>query len=154
MRVFVCLYNGFSIAIPMDYVSSIFLINDNPGYRIHFDNDKRNTYISLPMYFNCPVINIHHGIVLKNESYDNDTFEDKMILLTTEIIKEREIPAEKFYSIPKTLGVFQFASIFTGIFFHPQRIRNNTLSNISAGDMVLLLNPRQLVQNIQKELSV
>jgi len=154
MRVFLCLYNGFSLAIPMDFVSSIFLINDNPGYRIHYDNEKRNTYLSLPMLFNCPVINIHHGMVLKNENNESDTFEDKIILLTTEIIKEREIPAEKFYSIPKTLGVYQFASIFKGIFFHPQRIRSNTLSNISAGDMVLLLNPQQLVQNIQKELPV
>ena len=154
MRVFICSYNGFSLAIPMDLVSSVFLINDNPGYRLHYDHEKRNTYVSLPVLFNCPVINIHHGIVLKNENSENDTFEDKVILLSTEIVKEREIPLEKFFSIPKVLSFLQIASIFKGIFFHPQRIRNNTLSNIQTGDMVLLLNPQQLIQNIQKELVV
>lgn len=154
MRVFLCSYNGFSLAIPIDLVSSIFLINDNPDYKFYYDHEKRNTYISLPVLFNCPAINIHHGIVLKNENVSSETFEDKIILLSTKIIKESEIPSEKFYSIPKTIFLMKFASNFNGIFFHSQRIRNNTVQNISAGEMVLLLNPQKLIQNIQKELPV
>jgi len=154
MRVFLCSYNGFLLAIPMDFVSSIFLINDNPDYRFHYDHEKRNTYISLPVLFDCPSVNIQHGIVLKNETGENDAFEDKTILLSTEIVREREIPEDKFFSVPKALGFLRFASIFKGIFFHQHRIHGNTSTNISSGDMVLLLNPRQLVQNIQKEMAV
>jgi len=157
MRVFICLYNGFSLAIPMDFVSSIFIFNDNADYKFRYDNEKRNTYISLPSLFDSPVSKIHHGIILKNEIYEDneyDTFENRVILLSTEIDREREIPSDKFYSIPKTLGIIKFASIFAGIFFYPRKNRNNTVSDISAGDMVLLLNPQQLVQNIQKEMTV
>jgi len=157
MRVFLCSYGGFSLAIPMDIVSSVFIFNDNADYKFRYDKEKRNTYISLPVLFDFPVSSIHHGIILKNEIYEENEYEsleNRVILLSTEIDKEKEIPSEKFYSIPKALKFFKFTSIFTGIFFNPQRVRNNLTSNITAGDMVLLLNPDQLVKNIQKEIEV
>jgi len=141
MRVFICSYRSFSLAIPMESVSSIFLYRDNTNEKFFYDQEKRNTYISLTGLFNCHDLILHHGIILKDNNQDADLMEDKMILLSTEIEREKEIPGDKFFPVPKCLGVFQFSSVFKGIFY-----------SISAGKIILLLNPEQLVQNIKKEI--
>jgi len=143
MRVFMCSYSGFSLAIPMSAVSSIFIYNEKADFKYHYNSENRNTYISLPVLFNCPFSRAYHGIILKFGETDNEVAEDKIILLSTEIEKEKEIPSNRLYSIPKVFCYMQFSSIFKGIFFN---------SNSSADDLTLLLNPEQLVQNIQKEI--
>jgi hypothetical protein len=147
-----CSYSGFSLAIPMDNVSSIFLSSGNAeNKRFEYNPENRNTYISLPVIFDRHSSKIRHGIIL-NLSHNtpvteenNDIMEDKIILLSTEIESERYIPSKKFYPIPKALKHFNFSSFFKGMYLE------NTISNINASELVLLLNPEQLVQNIQKE---
>jgi len=139
MRVFICSYSGFSLAIPMDVVSSIFIFNDKIEGKVHYNTENRNTYISLPHVFNCPVYNNHHGIIIKYGNTEHET-EDRIILVSSEIESEKEIQAEVFYPIPKTLGVFKFSQFFSGILFNKQ-----------SGKMILLLNTEHLIQNIKKE---
>lgn len=134
MRVFLCSYGIFSLAIPMDFVSSIFIFADRIEKKIQHNAEDGNTYISLPLVFNCQQIDVQHGIIMK---YGSET-EDKIILLSSRIESEKEIMREYFHPIPKALAVMQFSYIFSGIFFN-------------AKDMILLLNPEHLIQHIQKE---
>jgi hypothetical protein len=150
MRVFICSYSWFSLAIPMDFVSSIFLHSDNLNNKIQFDAENCNTYVSLPMLFDCPDVNVKHGIILKNGDNGNDSMENKVILLSTEVESEKDIPAENIYPLPRIIGVTRFSHIFNGIFFYTGHC--DSLDKKITRDIVLLLNPRQLVQNIQKEL--
>jgi hypothetical protein len=48
MRVFLCSFNSFSIAIPINSVSSIMLNNVNTDKAIAYNNDG-NVYVSLPL---------------------------------------------------------------------------------------------------------
>ncbi|MCL2185886.1 MAG: hypothetical protein FWB86_08570 [Treponema sp.] len=158
MRVFLCSYNNYSLAIPMDLVSSVMLYKKNTD-KISAISDNNNTYISLPLLLNCNNLNIHHGIVLKNTLDTNDETSDdqsssqkiknKIILLTTEIECETEIPNDIIFPIQKSIkkitsdiyisNNIQFSEIFNGLFF-------------KAGNLVLLLNPLPLNHYTKKEL--
>jgi len=140
MRVFISSYSCFSLAIPISFVSSIFINPDSSNCKIFYNQENRNTYVSLPLLFNCPQ-NARHGIVLKNGDANDNAIENKTILLGAEVENEKDIPSDKFYPIPKIFGFLQFSFIFSGISF-----------NESSGDPILLLSPELLVQNIQKEL--
>jgi len=151
MKVFLCSYNNFSLAIPMDLVSSIMLYKKHSD-KICYIAENNNTYISLPLFFNFPSLNIYHGIILKDNKNDNsDDLNNKIILLSTEIESETEIPNNNIFPIQKSLKVQTlfaltteisqkavFSDIFNGLFF----IKNN---------LVLLLNPLSLIQIIKKE---
>ncbi|MCL2809643.1 MAG: hypothetical protein FWD24_06215 [Treponema sp.] len=149
MRVFLCSYgdSGFSLAIPMEHISSIFLLSKeeislcqrNFSENRFLYGSENNTYISLPVLFNYPQPNIRHGIILKSADENN------IILLTTEVDSELEIPNENFYSLPKAFNSLVFSSIFEGILF------NFAYTDKSDGDLILLLNPAQLLQYIKKE---
>ena len=145
MRVFLCSYKSFSLAIPIESVSLITLHTGNAEKKIEFKNENRNTYISLPLLLNSPQDVIKHGIILKNinEDQDNDVFEDRTILLTTEIECETEIDDENIYSIPHVFKITRFSYLFSGIFFYSQN---------HEGGLILLMNPKQLIQNLKKEL--
>jgi len=151
MKVFLCSYSGFSLAIPMDFVSSIFLFKDNMEKAIEYNTENRNTYISLPMIFNCPSLKVRHGVVLKTQD-NNDVIEDKIILLTTEIEGEEEIQQDTYYPIPKSLEIMQFSHFFGGIFFKSRQNRETSVSGILAEALGLLLNTEPLLQNLQKEI--
>jgi len=140
MRVFVSTYNCFSLAIPIKYVLSISINKQNSDYKIFYNHENRNTYISLPLLFNCP-LDIRHSIIIKNPDSDDNAMENKTVLLGTEIENESDIPSDSFFPVPKTLNVMRFSLVFSGISF-----------NKSTGDPILLLNPEYLIQNIQKEL--
>ena len=147
MKVFLCSYNGFSLAVPMDKVSSVMLITENNNHKslMHFSSDNGNTYISLPLLFNCPSLNMKHGIILKNSDSDDDiAIKDKTILLTTEIECESEISDDKILTIPKTLNVFKFSLFFSGILFYRRQPKISE-------NLILLLNPEHMVQKINKE---
>jgi hypothetical protein len=143
MRVFLCAFGNFSLAIPITYISSIMLYYGNSDKKIEYNNENRNTYISLPVLFDYRVETPRHGIILKNGENDEDNgiIENKTILLTTEIECEMNIPEEKLYSIPKILDRIKFSRIFSGIIF-----------GLGSKDMLLFLNPELLIQNLQKEL--
>jgi len=145
MRVFLSAYGNFYLAIPINYISSIMLYTGNNDKKIEHNNENHNTYISLPILFNYHDIIPRHGVILRSgENDENDgIIENKIILLTTEIEHEINIPEEKIYSMPKILDKIKISGVFSGILFEPERQDKN---------MFLFLNPELLVQNLQKEL--
>ena len=133
----------------MDSVSSIFLHPDNLTHKYDFNVENSDVYISLPLLFNCPDATVQHGIILKNVNNDNDSMENKAVLFSTAVESERDLAAEKIYPLPKIMSVTQFSLIFSGIFFNTG---GGAVEDKTTKELVLLLNPRQLVHNIQKEL--
>ena len=152
MRVFLCAFGNFFLAIPMSSVSSMTLNTDMAAQRkaVEYNNENRNTYVSLPRLFNLPSENIRHGIILQSGEEDSETTEDKIILLSNEVICETEIPCEEIYPIPKALGGMRFSAFFRGILFDSGTaltVSENS-SNCPPGSPVLLLDIEQLVQRI------
>jgi len=149
MRVFLCSYSLFSLAIPTDFISSIFLHQENLNQKIEFNTENNNTRVSLPLLFECPDSNVKHGIIIKNDA-DNDSTENRFILFGTAVESEMDIPAESIFPLPNIMGVMQFSFVFDGICFFTGN--SNEGENKINNELVLLLNPQKLVQNIQKEL--
>jgi len=149
MRVFLCSYNGFTLAIPIRFVSSIMLCKDKIKSITYFDEENRSTFISLPFLFDCPSLDIRHGIILKDknpgENVSDNSIHEKTVLLSTEIESETEIPDDMIYPIPRTLSAFYSLNIFNGILF------NLFSRSESADNLILLLNPDFLIQYIKKE---
>ena len=136
MRVFLCGFGGFSVAIPMRSVSSLSLHAENA------ELDDRNTYVSLPGLFSLPPQAIRHGIVLKSADEEHDgNAGDKTILLSTEVECEIDIPDEEMFPIPKTLCNTHFYMLFSGIMFDSRPAVSGAGAN-----PVLLLNPEQFIQ--------
>jgi chemotaxis signal transduction protein len=133
MRVFLSAFSGFTLAVPMDAVASIMLYKQDAEKIVQYDQENRNTYISLPQLFSLPDEVVSHGIVLREWSSEVN----KTVLLTAEIKRDIEIPDEQFHPIPKALGALRFSAVFSGIQF--------------AGSPILLLNVEQLIQGIQRE---
>ena len=153
MRVFLCAFAGFSLAIPMRSVSSMMLHEKKAKQLLEYDRETHLTYVSLPILFGLPLENTRHGLILKNsENEDIDTKENKTILLTTEVECETEIPDKKIYPLPKAFGAMQFSLLFSGIQFDPEPNRQRAVtdnSNTPADSLVLLLDIEQLIQRIQ-----
>ena len=143
MRVFLCAFAGFSMAIPIRFVSSLFLYTDEMAQTMDLGNESR-TYISLPQLLNLPSVIIRHGIILKNDNDDDNMPENETILLTAEVISEIELPDEEIYPLPKVLSSMRFSALFSGIQFAsgPAGV---------AANPVLLLNPQRLVKSIAAE---
>jgi hypothetical protein len=140
MRVFLCAYGDFFIAIPMAFVSSLSL---HIGKAVsstavaYYNRTNNNTYVSLPLLFNFPQEIIRHRITLKNQADENDdSVEDRTILLSTEILCETDIPDGDIYPVPDVLTKTQFFELFRGITFTDRP--------------VLLLNPVQLIHHMRK----
>ena len=145
MRVFVCGFGDFQVAIPMHSVSSLALHAGNPSNTGNPSNMDRNNYVSLPLLFKLPSENIKHSIILKNldvedEDAVDNTAENKTILLIPEVECEMEIPDEEMHLIPKVLSSTHFFIFFRGIKFDQ-----------SGGGPILLLNTDQLIRSEQKE---
>ena len=141
MRVFLCSYSGFSLAVPMQSVLSIFLVREEPAEKkTAYKTENSCLHISLPELFKNPDSKIHHGIIINNEDNRNGVI--KNILLSTEIQSESDIPCGKFYPIPKTLGGFRFSQFFNGIHFNSPK---------DGADMTLLLDPFKLILKVEKE---
>ena len=147
MRVFLCSFNEFTLAIPMKSVLSIFLFKDKAENKIAYKTESSNIHISLPLLFNSPESRIHHGIVIKNEYYKNDMKEN--ILLSTEIQNENNIPSHIFHPIPKALGVFKFSCFFSGMYFISAD--RSIITDKNNRELVLLLDPLRLFPEINKE---
>jgi len=140
MRVFLCPYEGFSLAVPMDIVQSVIPNRKNPERTVVYNQENQNTYISLPRLFNCANNKIKHGIILKDGI--DDKLENKFVLLTYEIESEAELTLNKIYPLPEAFADMKFALFFKGMIFsdtHPE-------------DLILLVDSEHIVQNIKKEL--
>jgi len=148
MRVFMCSYGNFSLAIPISYVSSVMLIQKNQDTAVEYDNENNNTYISLPLILNYPMINIKHGIILKKSENDDDEnlTKNRSILLTAEIICETEIPEEKIFAPPKILKITRFSFFINGITFDRAKPLEQNIT--------LFIDPFLLAKNVNKDLSV
>ena len=146
MRVFLCAFAGFSVAIPMDSVLSLMLYTRRTSKTVEYNPQNGNAYVSLPRLFRRPLEDIRHGIILKNNNDDfNQTAKNKIILLTTNVECEAEIPPKQIYPLPGVFRPFRFSAFFNGIFFN---------SNNHEDHPMLLLNTGQLVKNIERKLAV
>jgi len=143
MRVFLCPYDGFSLAIPMDAVLSITLHFKTPEKIVELNPENLNTYVSLPLLLNCNEREQRHGIILKDG--DDERLEEKTVLLTYEIESEIELAQNKIYPLPGSFSAMKFSQFFMGIVFSDIHHRKET-------EPVLLLNCERVVQNIKKEL--
>ena len=118
MRVFICSFENFYVAIPMDSISSLSLYTeelkqDTDGCNsVICCNENGNIYVSLLLLFNLPPQNIRHAIFLKDENCENKT-----ILLSTLVECEIDITEDKIFPVPKTLNGTSFSVLFNGIRF-------------------------------------
>lgn len=152
MRVFLSAFKSFSLAIPIDLVSSIAILQMYCEKPVEFNRENGNIYISLPLLLENPPEKTKHGIILKDKSGDFDTsLENKNILLTTEIECEANIPDEKINELPEVFKTFKFSLFFSGIIFDSFSERKNINSSNTKNDLMLLLNPMQYIQKIRKD---
>jgi len=142
MRVFLCAFEGFSIAIPMVSVAYVALhASESTDY-----GGEGKVTISLPRLFNLSEELIRHIIVLKKPgSETNYTDEKNITLFTTEIEREIDIPDEQIFPLPKALSATRFSILFSGIQFNSHQLSD------TAGGLVFLLNYEELSRYAQKE---
>ena len=142
MQVFLCTVGDFSIAIPMDSISSLYLHakneHDNGLHDRMVMQREEQTFFSLLHFFNLSHENIRHCVILKNP----DGADNKIILMITEVECEKNIPDNEIYPVPGSLKNMQFSLIFNGMQFD------------SDGKLVLLLNPGQIEQYTQRKLEI
>ena len=128
MRVFLCAFAGFSLAIPMRSVSSIALYGEE---------SPEVARVTLQRLFNLPEENIRHSVFLRgSDEDDSHSTENKVTLLTSEVECEAEIPDEEIFPLPKILEGTRFSMFFSGI-------QMDSLPR-------LVLNSEQLVQSIRR----
>jgi len=143
MRVFLCAFEGFLIAIPMDAIASVALYADEYA---EYPEEDRKSAISLPRLFNLPEEIIKHIIILKKQDdKTNYAKENNIMLLTTEIECEIDIPDERIFPLPKILGPTNFSALFSGIQFNSDKLSD------TADGPLLLLNCKELNRFAQKE---
>jgi len=150
MRVFLCPYEGFSLAVPMDIVLSVAINKKNPEKIVEYNQENQNTYISLPLLFNCANNNVRHGIILKDGN--NNKLENKFVLLTYEIESEAELSLNKIYPLPKFFTIMKFSHFFRGIVFSSRGMYEKKTGDTYSQQLILLVDPEHIIQNIKKEL--
>ena len=149
MRVFLCPYEGFSLAVPMDIVQSVTLNRKSPEKTVVYNQKNQNTYISLPRLFNCANQEVKHGIFLKDGN--GERLENKFVLLTYEIESEAELSLNKIYPLPEAFADMKFSHFFKGMIFS-NRQREKKSGDAHPEDLILLVDSEHIVQNIKKEL--
>jgi hypothetical protein len=150
MRVFLCPYEGFSLAVPMNIVLSVAINRKNPGKTVVYNEENQNTYISLPLLFNCANHEVRHGIILKDGN--NEKPENKIVLLTYEIESEAELSLNKIYPLPAAFALMKFSNFFRGMVFFNRHHHEKKTGVTHQEELILLINPEHIVQNIKKEL--
>jgi hypothetical protein len=126
MRAFLSGYNGFFLAIPIEMVSSLLLYEGETEGAVYFDEERGNTYFSLPHLLKTPVELIRHGMVIKSPGGGEEAPDEprnRNIFLTTGVERESDIPDEAIYPPPAALAGTDFAAFISGIHFiaHPER---------------------------------
>jgi len=148
MRVFLCPYGGFSLAIPMDAVLSVTLHQKKTEETVELNPENLNTYISLPLLLNCAGPEPRHGIFLKDGN--DERLEKKTVLLTYEIECEIELAKNQIYPLPGSFSAMKFSRFFLGLVF--SNVEKKT-DGINSQELILLLNPEYIAQNIKKEVN-
>ena len=108
MRVFLCAFNGFTGAIPMDSVSSISLYSK----KIHANNEQNNKCFSLFRLLNVKKEEIHHCVFIKNNSNQKN-----IVLFSAKITCETDINEENIYPVPVIFNNSLFFEFIKGIKF-------------------------------------
>jgi len=67
MRVFICAFQDFSLAIPMDSISSFSVYDNETEQKVKLNTENHKRYISLVELFNLPHEIIRHCIILKKQ---------------------------------------------------------------------------------------
>ena len=143
MRVFLCSFKGFSIAIPMDSIASVAL---HAGESSEYAVENEKEAISFPQLFSLPEEIIRHILIMKKPHDETiDAEESNLILMTTEIECEIEIPDDQIFPLPRVLWPTRFSALFTGIQFNSGKLLN------SADYPILFLNCKELNRFTQKE---
>jgi len=165
MRVFVCAFEGFNVAVPMPSVASLANISDlGRGIgtqRSAMAREKKsgNIYVSLPLLFGFTQENLRHGIILKNPESADDAADDtvastaantaasaaenKIILLSSEIVSSIEIQEEEIRPIPNALRATKFYKLFSGII---------CTGAAGGAGIILILNPQRLAPRAVRKL--
>jgi len=147
MRVFLCAFGDFALAIPMSCVSALTNLSANTAQReaVAHDGENGNTYISLPKLFGLPPENIRHGVVMNRP--DGETGggdKNKTVLLSPEIVREIDIPDEQIFPLPKVLDGTHFSELFSGVQLAEKPVLLNP---------VLVLDPERLARYVKKEIA-
>jgi hypothetical protein len=150
MRVFLCAFDGFYAAVPVDAVLSLTLHTSGAQQTVEYDEKTGNTLFSLPHLFDASkedTQNIRHGIVLKNRENDDedrgaDALCNKNILLTTAVEREADIPGAEIYPLPEILKKLQGSALFNGIRF----VRRQTSGGDRLDAPVLFINTGEAVK--------
>ena len=140
MKVFICAFGGFYAAVPMDRVASLTDLSDqhSAAQNAVVVRDTE-TYVSLPLLLNLPHEKLRHGIVLKTPGDD----ENKIVLLSTEVVNTGEINPEKIHPIPNALRGTRFSELFGGMQCAAEATRD-------AG-LVLMLDTERVIQYARQE---
>lgn len=126
MKVFVCPFSGFRAVVPIRFISSLILC-DQDAESLRRGDENGNVWLSLPHLFSRPLKTTRHGIVLKNnlhggaEMWEDDFTEDSVeggivnrtILLVPGVEKEADIPSVEIQPMPK--ACLNYSSLFSGI---------------------------------------
>jgi len=150
MRVFLCPYDGFSLAIPMDSVLSVILNFKEYEEAFELNPENQNIYISLPVLLNCAGKELRHGIILKDGN--DEKLENKTVLLTYEIECEIELAQNKIYPLPGFLSAVKYSGVFLGFVFSNIHQMEKASGRFDSQELVLLLNTDFIIQNAKKEL--
>jgi len=139
MRVFICSFGDFSVAIPMRSVASVSLYCLTSGNTAGKPQTGETVnYFSLPLLFSLPQEKISHCINLKKTGAAQ---KKNAVILTTEVEFETEIRETGIYPLPKTLGVMRLSAVFNGFLFYSGLREKRAISGDSDDGLVLLLNP-------------
>ena len=117
MKAFMCAFEGFHAAIPMDSVSSLSNLSDADlpaGARaaaVTRDAENGIVYVSLPALLGRPLDKIRHGVSLKESDSHGG---NKIVLLGAEITSATEIPDGEMRPIPRSLEGTELAELFRG----------------------------------------
>jgi hypothetical protein len=140
MKVFLCAFQGFSLAIPMQSAAALMLYTRGASRAVLYNRVNENTYFSLPHLFGLPRETVRHGIILKNSGGDDgeNLSENRNILLTTRVERDEDIPDDTIYPLPGILKNKRFSWMFSGIQF--------SSAAGGPGGLVLVLNCESLVK--------
>ena len=133
----------------MDIVLSITLNRKNTEKTVVYNQKNQNTYISLPILFNCANHEVKHGIILKDGN--NKLLENKFVLLTYEIESEAELSLNKIYPLPEAFSAMKFSLFFKGMIFFG-RPREKKSDAAHPEELILLVDSEHIVQKIKKEI--
>jgi len=125
LKYFVCAIDKINIGIPAEQTERI--ISVTRVQNAVYENENQEVFISLTALLQQKDSAAPHGVILKSNAGESAA---KIVLLTTRIDVELEIPEEDIHSLPKAMGgLFRY---FRGAYCGDQSV-------------ILILNPEKLM---------